>query len=416
MNDQKYDVAVIGAGPAGIFASGIAAENNARVILIEKNEKPGKKLLITGKGRCNITNAEFDKDIFIDSFGKKGNFLFPSLYAFGNEEIIDFFNKKGLDTKIERGKRVFPESDRSRDVFNILLNFLRKNNVAIKTNCPIKKINFKNNHITEVCAGDKIFKADKYILCTGGASYASTGSSGDGYRWLKLLGHKVIKPEPCLVPVRCKETWVKEVKELTLKNVRISLFQENKKKDERFGEASFTSNGMGGPVILDMSKHITKLLKKGEVKLSIDLKPVLDNKKLDARILRDFLQNSSRIYKNSLDRLLPKKLIPVIISLSKIDENKKVNLITKEERKKLVNLFKNLCLTVLSIESFNKAVITAGGIELKEVDPRTMKSKIIDNLYFAGEILDIDGPTGGYNLQVCWSTGFLAGKNAAFGR
>lgn len=398
MRSNHYDIAVIGAGPAGMMAAGIAAQNGARVVLIEKNDKPGKKLLITGKGRCNITQAENDISSFCEAFGKKGKFLYTALQTFGVEDTINYFNKRGIETKVERGNRVFPISDKASDVLEVLLNFLKQNKVKIVNNCSASR-------------GD--ISAEKYILCTGGRAYPSTGSSGAGYKWAKELGHTIIKPTRALVPVKIKESWIKRLQGLSLRNARISVYQQSKKQDERFGEALFTHEGMSGPIILDMSKKIGELLKNGPVELRIDLKPALNFPKLDARIQRDFKEKSNKIFKNSLDDLLPKLLIPVIIDLSGIHPEKKVNNITKEERNKLLHLLKELTLQVTSILGFDKAVVTSGGVDLKEVDPRTMRSKLIDNLYFAGEILDLDAPTGGYNLQMCWSTGYLAGFTAA---
>ena len=411
MQSNHYDVAVIGAGPAGMMAAGIAAQNGARVILIEKNDKPGKKLLITGKGRCNITQAENDISSFCEAFGKKGKFLYTALQAFGVKDTIDFFNKRGLATKVERGGRVFPVSDRASDVRTALLNFLKQNKVKIVNNFSVTKLIKKGKRVIKIAAGRGEISAEKYILCTGGLTYPSTGSSGAGYKWAKELGHTIIKPTRALVPVTIKESWVTRLQGLSLRNVRISVYQQSRKQDERFGEALFTHEGMSGPIILDMSKNIGELLKNGPVELRIDLKPALDYPKLDARIQRDFKEKSNKIFKNSLDDLLPKLLIPVMIDLSGIDPEKKCNNITKEERNKLLHLFKELALQVVSILGFDKAVVTSGGVDLKEVDPRTMRSKLIDNLYFAGEILDLDAPTGGYNLQMCWSTGYLAGKS-----
>lgn len=412
MRKDHYDIAVIGGGPAGIMAAGIAAENGAKVVLIEKNNLLGQKLLITGKGRCNITNAEEDLSTFIEAFGKKGKFLYSALQSFGVKNIINFFNEKGLETKVERGNRVFPVSDQSSDVLEILKAYLKKNKVRVLNNHTAIKFTKKRSGIEKIKTTRGDVFADKFILATGGLSYPTTGSSGQGLKWAKELGHKIIKPFPVLVPVKVKESWVKDCAGLSLRNVRISLYQNGKKQDDRFGEALFTHEGMSGPIILDMSKKIGTLLPQGEVELRIDLKPSLEYPKLDARIQRDFKKKINSIFRNSLDDLLPKSLIPVIIELSEIGPNKKVNAITKEERNRLLHLLKELKLHVTSLFGFDKAVATAGGIDLKEIDPRTMRSKLISNLYFAGEIIDLDGPTGGYNLQLCWSTGYLAGVSA----
>ncbi|MFH1576237.1 MAG: NAD(P)/FAD-dependent oxidoreductase, partial [Candidatus Margulisiibacteriota bacterium] len=397
-----YDIAVIGGGPAGLMAAGIAAENGAKVILIEKNDTPGRKLLITGKERCNITNAENDIPTFIKAFGKQGKFLCSALHAFGVDDIINFFNQRRLETKVERGNRVFPVSDKALDVLQVLLDFLKEQKVRVRNNCSVVKLVKKGEQIEKVKTSKGDFTAKKYILCTGGRSYPNTGSSGDGFAWAKQVGHKVINTYPSLAPVRIKEPWAQDLQGLSLRNVRISVYQFSKKQDERFGEALFTHEGMSGPIILDLSKKIGELLKNGEVELRIDLKQALEYPKLDARIQRDFKKKINSIFKNSLDELLPKSLIPVIIKLSGIDPQKKVNTITKEERNKLLHLLKELKLTVTSLFGFERAITTTGGIDLKEIDPRTMRSKLIDNLYFAGEVIDLDGPTGGFNLQMCW--------------
>ena len=406
---NNYDIAVIGAGPAGLMAAGVAAEAGASVVLLEKNDKAGRKLLITGKGRCNITIAEEELDNFIDAFGKNGKFLYSALHELSIEETIKFFGLKGLPTKVERGKRVFPVSDKAADVLSVLLNYLKRHKVKIITGCRVNKIVADKKKITKLVTTKGEIVADKFILATGGLSYRSTGSSGDGLDWAKELGHTIVPPKPALTPIICKEAWIRETEGLSLRHVRISLYQNNKKQDERFGEALFTGDGMSGPIILDLSKKIGELLENGEVELRIDLKQALEYPKLDARIQRDFKKHSNAMFKNGLDDLLPQSLIPVFIKLSGIDPEKVVNSITKEERKRLLHLFKELTVHATGVAGFEKSVITSGGISLKEIDSKTMKSKLIDNLYFAGEILDLDGPTGGYNLQVCWSTGYLAG-------
>lgn len=409
---MKYDVVIIGGGPAGMMAAGRAGELGARVILIEKNKNLGVKLLMTGKGRCNITNKTEDIREITDKFGENGKFLFSSLNKFGVEDVIDFFESRGVKTKVERGDRVFPISDRAQDVLNALVKYLKKSKVEIKTDARVKKIIKQKNRIEKVAleSGEEIF-ADKFVICTGGKSYPNTGSMGDGYGWIKKLGHTITKLAPALTPVVIKEKFVKELEGLNLKNTEISVYKKEKKIDSRFGEAIFTAHGMSGPIILDMSKKIGENLP--NIFLKIDFKPALEFPKLKQRIERDFKEGSNKMFKNILDNLLPQKLISVIIKLSGIDPEKKVNLITKEEKNKLTHLLKEFNLEVNGLAGFMKAVITSGGVKLSEVDPKTMKSKLIDNLYFAGEILDLDGPTGGYNLQVCWSTGFIAGNSAA---
>jgi len=409
---MKYDVAVIGGGPAGMIAAGRAGKLGSRVVLIEKNDSLGIKLLITGKGRCNITNKKDGLKEMINRFGKNGKFLFSPFSKFGADETIKFFESKGLKTKIERGGRVFPLSDKSRDVLNILINYLRKGNVNVVINSEVKKIIKKQNRIEKVVLkNNEEIIADNFIICTGGKSHPITGSTGDGYKWAKKLGHTVIDVSPSIVPIIVRERYMKDLEGLSLKNVEINIYKDNKKINSRFGEAIFTDNGMSGPIILDMSKEIGKELP-GNIRIQIDFKPALDFVKLDKRIQRDFEKSSKKLFKNGLGELLPKKLIPVIVRLSEINPDKKVNSVTKEERRKLLHLLKEFSLEVKELESFKRAIITSGGIKLSEIHQKTMKSKLIDNLYFAGEILNLDGPTGGYNLQVCWATGYIAGESA----
>jgi len=415
-----YDIAVIGGGPAGLMAAGIAAQNGASVVLLEKNERLGKKLLISGKGRCNITTAETDPATVIEAFGlpagrqaRNGKFLYSALHKFSVQDTIDWFNQHGVATKVERGQRVFPVSDQARDVLQALVDWLKEKKVKIMTNCAVTKLVAKGKAIEKAITSQGAWRADKFIITTGGKAAPSTGSSGDGYAWAEKLGHKIIPPAPSLVPIKVKESWVNNLEGLSLKNAQISVYQGSKKKDERFGEAIFTHNGLSGPIILDMSQKIGELLKKGDVELRLDFKPALEFPKLDSRIQRDWLAMSNKMFKNSLNELLPQKLIPVIIKLSGIDPEKKVNTITKEERNKLLHLLKEMTFQVSGLLGFERAIATAGGIDLKEIEPKTMKSKLINNLYFAGEIIDLNGPTGGFNLQMCWSTGCLAGSNTS---
>lgn len=414
MDEQKkFDVAVIGGGPAGMMAAGRAAELGAKVVLIEKNKNLGTKLLITGKGRCNITQAKYDKKEFINKLGKKGKFLFSSLNVFGPEEVVDFFEERDLKTKVERGGRVFPVSNKSLDVLNALYGHLKKNKVKILTGKKVLGFGLKDGKIENVKLVNEKIYARNFILCTGGKTYPVTGSTGDGYKWTQIFGHQIISPTPALVPVRTREPWLKNLQGLSLKNVSINIFQNNKKRDFRFGEMLFTHFGLSGPIILDVSKKIRELLNSGEVIIEIDLKPALDFPELDLRLQRDFAKFASKNFKNYLPELLPKKAIETIIHLSGISPQEKLNAISREERKKLVNLLKGIRINVKGLMGFDEAVITSGGVDLKEIDPRTMQSKIIKNLFLAGEIIDLDGPTGGYNLQICWSTGYAAGTHAA---
>ncbi len=411
--EQEYDIAVIGAGPAGMMAAGKAGESGCRVILIEKNTELGKKLLITGKGRCNLTHLEADNKLFSKPFGKQGDFLLSGLSVFNALKTISFFESKGLKLKQERGKRIFPRSDKSQNVLKVLEKYLKEQKIEILKNAEVDKIENQNNKIQKIILKNKKqIKAKNYILATGGKSYPITGSTGNGYKWAQKMGHKIIKPEPALTPLRIKEKWIRQTQGLSLKNVSIDILSNNKLQKGLFGEALFTHFGISGPIVLSMSKRIGELIKKGETKLILDLKPALDLAKLDKRIQRDFAKYRNKMLKNALDDLLPQKLIPIILQLSKIDQNKKASSITKKERGDLTKIIKGLEMTVIGLAGFEKAIITTGGVDLKQIDGKTMKSKIIDNLYFAGEIINLDGPSGGYNLQLCWTSGYLAGQSA----
>ncbi len=412
IKNKNYDVIIIGGGAAGMMASLIASQKGAKTLLIEKNNVLGKKLRITGKGRCNITNNISDIEDFIKKLNKNGKFLYSALSQFDIQKTLDFFNNKlDIKTKVERGERVFPVSDSAIEIVGKFTKALQKNNVEILLNTKIQGLNSSGKKIDSVKVGDEIFYAKNFILATGGLSYPATGSTGDGFDWLKKLGHSISKLRPGLVPIKCKEDYIKNLEGLSLKNVNIKILDSlDKKIEERFGEAIFTANGMSGPIILDLSSKITGLANE-PLKLSIDFKPALSIDELDKRIQRDFLSYQNKMFKNAFDDLLPHKLIPTIINLSRIPELKTCNNITKNERQNLVRLLKNFELSIVGLESFERAIITVGGISLKEIDSKTMASKIIDNLFFAGEILDLDAPTGGFNLQICWTTGFVSGNS-----
>ena len=412
MINMSFDIAVIGGGPAGMMAAGQSASLGAKVIIIDKNHNLGQKLLLTGKSRCNITQAEFNDQEFIKKLGKKGQFLFSALAAFGPEEVIKFFESRGLKTKVERGGRVFPASDKAEEVLEVLLKYLREKKVKILSDKKVLGFNIKDKKIVSVKLADQDICAQSFILCTGGKTYSMTGSTGDGYDWVKSLGHKIVNLVPALVPIETKEAWPKNLQGLSLKNVRLNLWQNNKKQDTRFGEMLFTHFGLSGPIVLDISKKIGELLAKGEVIIEIDLKPALDVSQLDKRLQRDFVANPNKDFKNYLPDLLPKKIIETFIEFCGIDARKKLNAISRQDRKKIAGILKSLKTKVKKLKGFNQAIVTNGGVDLKEIDSRTMRSKIIDNLFFAGEIIDLDGPTGGYNLQICWSTGFAAGTYA----
>ncbi len=401
-------VLIVGGGAAGMFCAVIAAGNGHEVLLFEKNEKLGKKLYITGKGRCNLTNA-CDMEELFNSIITNKKFLFSAFNKFNNYDTIDLFNKLGLKTKIERGNRVFPESDKSSDVISVLLNEIKRLGVVINYNSEVESIIASDN----VCKGiilknkQKIF-SDYVIVATGGLSYKSTGSTGDGYKFAKDLGHNITELYPALVPFNIKEGLVKDLQGLSLRNVKITVTSDNKEIFSDFGELLFTHFGVSGPTILSASSFIIPYLKNKNLILSIDLKPALTQEQLDARIIRDFENYKNKQFKNALDDLFPSKLIPVIIQLSGINPDKKVNVITKEERLKLVDVTKNFRLNILSLRDYNEAVITRGGILVKEINPQTMESKLVKNIFFIGEVLDIDGLTGGFNLQIAWSSAYMA--------
>lgn len=402
-------IVVIGGGPAGIMSAGEASKNGNKVILLEKNSKLGKKLSICGKGRCNITN-DTDLNGLMKNIPGNGRFLYSAFSHFSNTDIVDFFNKRGLKTKVERGGRVFPVSDNAKDVVYTLEKYLKERNVTVKYNSVVKKINTKDNRVTGVTLENgNIINCDSVIVATGGKSYSGTGSTGDGYRFAKELGHTIVPVKPSLVPLVAKQDWVKKLQGLSLKNVSIVL-KDKKNKDvyKDFGEMLFTHYGVSGPIILSGSRHILKYDYK-DIKLIIDLKPSLDEDKLDKRFQRDFLKYQNKMLKNALDDILPQKLIPVIIELSNIPEDKMVNEITKKERQVLVNLLKNLTIDIIDSRPINEAIVSAGGVLIKEINPKDMQSKLISGLYFAGEVIDVDAYTGGFNLTIAFSTGYLAG-------
>ena len=410
---ESYDLIVVGGGPAGIFAAGFAARRGLRVLLLERNARCGAKLLITGKGRCNITHAEEDPRRLAEVFGREGRALLTALYAFGVDQVVDFFEKRGLQLKRERGGRIFPASGDAAQVQKVLDGFLRETGVVVKTSCQVLQIRRHGDRISSLLTSCGEFVASSYLLATGGKSYPETGSTGDGYRWAAEFGHRLVAPRPALMPLLLEADWTAEVSNFNLKNVRITATQGQKVIAERFGEAFFTRKGIGGPIVLDMSLAVADALKAGEVSLKLDLKPAVDEQTFDRRLQRELADNQNRNFAKALDGLLPKALIPIFLRLSHIAPDKKCHSVTREERGRLLGLFKGLELPVAGAEGFKKAIVTAGGVALKDIDMRTMRSKLIDNLYFAGEMIDLDAPTGGYNLQLCWSTGYLAASSIA---
>ena len=410
-------VIVVGGGPAGMMSAITAAENGNEVLIIEKNSTFGKKLLITGKGRCNITSSLYMSD-FIKNTPGNGMFLYSAFQNYTNTDIIEFLRKQGLEVKEERGNRIFPVTDKSIDVLNCFEKRIKELNIKYMLNTTVEKILIKNYEVLGLRTNREIIKAEKIILATGGKSYPLTGSTGDGYRIASELGHKITPIRPSLVPLEIYEKEeCKKLQGLSLKNVKIKIEEDKKVIYEDFGEMLFTHFGISGPTILSGSAHLVRYknidekLKNKNIKLSIDLKPALTEEQLDDRILRDFKEFKNKQFKHSLDKLLPQKMISVIIEQSKIEPEKRVNEVTKEERKRLITLLKNFEITIKGFRPVEEAIITSGGINIKEINPKTMESKLIKGLYFAGEIIDVDAYTGGFNLQIAYSTGYTAGMH-----
>lgn len=404
-------VIVVGGGAAGMMAAIRAGELHDNVILFEKNEKLGKKIYITGKGRCNVTNNA-DIDTILKNINRNPKFMYSAIYGFDNSRLYSFIEENGCPLKVERGERVFPVSDHASDIIKALSKALKDRRVNIKLNTPVKELILENGAVKGVILADGTREyADKVIVTTGGLSYPTTGSTGDGYKMAEAAGHTVVPTRPGLVPLVTGETWVPKLQGLSLRNVELKLYAEDKCVYKDQGEMLFTHYGISGPLVLSASAYYDKESRKNKnVSVSIDLKPALDEDALDKRILRDFEKFNNKQFKNALDELLPSKLIPVIVELSGIDPYKAVNVVTKEERKRLVQLLKHLTMTVIGAGNYNEAIITIGGINVKEINASTMESKLVKNLYFAGEVLDVDAMTGGFNLQIAWSTGYLAGE------
>ena len=408
-------VIVVGGGAAGMFAAIAAAKNGHQVTLYEKNEKLGKKIFITGKGRCNITNAADMEELF-DAVVTNSKFLYSSFYGYTNQNVIDFFEDAGVPVKIERGNRVFPISDHSSDVIRALEREMKKVGVKVCLNTEVKSVEAEKGKFNKVVLKDTTTQtADACIVATGGLSYRSTGSTGDGFRFAENVGHKVTQCFPSLVPMETKEPWICELQGLSLRNVEAKILDGKKELYKDFGEMLFTHFGVSGPLIISASSYVGKKFmdkngQKKELTLEIDLKPALTEEQLDQRVLRDFEENHNRQFKNAITKLFPTKLIPVMLELSGIDPEKKVNSIEKEERKQFVHLIKHFRMTLTGLRDYPEAIITKGGVNVKEIDPGTMESKLVKGLYFAGEVLDLDALTGGFNLQIAWSTGYAAGN------
>ena len=408
-------VIVVGGGAAGMFAAIAAAKNGHQVTLYEKNEKLGKKIFITGKGRCNITNAADMEELF-DAVVTNSKFLYSSFYGYTNQNVIDFFEDAGVPVKIERGNRVFPISDHSSDVIRALEREMKKVGVKVCLNTEVKSVEAEKGKFNKVVLKDTTTQtADACIVATGGLSYRSTGSTGDGFRFAENVGHKVTQCFPSLVPMETKEPWICELQGLSLRNVEAKILDGKKELYKDFGEMLFTHFGVSGPLIISASSYVGKKFmdkngQKKELTLEIDLKPALTEEQLDQRVLRDFEENHNRQFKNAITKLFPTKLIPVMLELGGNDPEKKVNSIEKEERKQFVHLIKHFRMTLTGLRDYPEAIITKGGVNVKEIDPGTMESKLVKGLYFAGEVLDLDALTGGFNLQIAWSTGYAAGN------
>lgn len=413
-----WDVIVIGGGPAGMMAAQTAGGRGLRVLLLEKNDKLGKKLLITGGGRCNVTNAEMDGRVFLSKFNtrdeKNDQFLFSAFSQFGVADTFEFFNGRGMETKIEALKRAFPKTEKARSVWDVLVARLAETSVTVQSNSPVTGFVAERGAILGVrLKGGEILTAHSYILATGGKSRPETGSTGDGFAWLSDLGHSVEEGEAALVPITLSDPWIQKLAGITLASVKISVFQNRMKYDSAKGKLLFTHVGASGPTILNMSADIGELLKYGEVTLSVDLLPDLGPEKLNAKlqgILREYANNKK--IKNALGELLPSALSPVVLELAGIDPDTFCHSITREERVALINILKAMPLHVSGLLGLDKAIIASGGVALSEVDFKTMRSRLFPNLYLVGDILDIDRPSGGYSLQLCWTTGFVAGEAA----
>lgn len=407
---DKFDVAIIGGGPAGMMAAIFASKKNKKVILIEKNNVLGKKLLLTGDGRCNITNKNLESKELIKSLGKEWDFLLSGLSVFGFKETKKFFEENGLKLTEEENGKMFPFKKKSKDVLNVLISKLKENKVNVLLSSQVSEIKVKNNSISKIILSNKKeIIADKYILTTGGKSYPITGSTGEGFNWVKLLGHTIIEPRPALSPIEIKENWVKELSGTSLQDIGLNVWINNKIIKKWKGDILFTHFGITGPLVLDKSKEIDKFIREKNTMLSIDFFPDINN--FDEYFSKIIDKNKNSSIKKTLSLIIPNRMVEHVLSFSKINGNKKGNNLLKEERIKLENILKKITIHPIGLLGFDKSMITSGGVFLKEIDSKTMKSKIIDNLFFAGEIIDLDGPCGGYNLQICWTTGYLAGIN-----
>lgn len=412
MNEKVWDVIVIGGGPAGMMSAGRAAERGKKVLLIEKNDTLGKKLLITGGGRCNVTNAELNNRKLLEKFRDNGKFLFSPFSEWSVQNTLDFFNTRNMPTKEEAEKRVFPVSNKSQSVWDVLVKYIKDNNVTILSNSSVNDFVLEDKKIIGVKLNKEIILGKSFVLATGGSSRPETGSTGDGFKWLSRIGHTVIEPVPSLVPIATKDVWTKRVAGVSLENIKLTITQNDEKQNIVKGKILFTHIGISGPTVLNISKDVGELLKYGDVKILLDLLPDYDHAKLNLTLQEIFKENDKKQLKNSLSTLLPSTLIPVVLELSNIEAEIKCNSITREMRMNLISIFKNVPINVDSLLGEDKAIVSSGGISLDEVDFKNMSSRIYSNLFIVGDVLNIDRPSGGYSLQLCWTTGFVAGENA----
>jgi predicted Rossmann fold flavoprotein len=411
--ETTWDVVVIGGGASGMMTAGRAGSLGKKILLLEKNDELGKKLLITGGGRCNVTNAEQDLRVLLSKFKDSDKFLFSAFSQFSNKDTLDFFNSRGMETKVEANNRVFPITNKAESVWNVLLEYLKTNNVTVQSNCTVVGIETDGDKITLVKLKDKtVIRAKSFVLSTGGKSHPETGSTGDGFKWLAEIGHKVTEPTASLVPISTEDDWVKTLQGVSIENTKITVLQNDVKQEVKKGKILFTHFGLSGPTILNLSSEVGELLKYGDVFLSLDIIPDLDYGQLNLKLLDIFKEKSNKKFKNTLDSLLPFAMVPIIVGLSGINGDKPSHSITREERLHLVQVLKDLRVKVTGLLGEDKAIVTSGGVSLEEVDFKTMASKLFSNLYLTGDILNVDRPSGGYSLQLCWTTGFVAGSNA----
>lgn len=413
MKNKIYDLIVIGGGPAGMMAAIAASKESSNILLIEKNPQVGRKLLLSGSGRCNITNAKSEIKEFTENFGKHGKFLFSALKTFSVENTIEFFNKAGVETVIEENNnyKIFPKSDKASDILEALENTMRENSVTILTGSKVSHIETSNGKIESLTIHDKKLKAKNYLISTGGLSYPATGSTGEGYSWAEKAGHHIVETRPVLTPLLIKDKWISNLMGISLSSVDISIYENSKKITSTNGDLVFTHDGVSGPGIYALSRK-TKISQNHSYLLKIDLHPNIDIKELDLKFQKILKENSKKKIKNCVEHFTTSKIALRILDSLKIDQDKTASNLNKLNRKQIINALKEFTLTIKNFADYKRAVVTAGGIQLKEIFSKTMQSKIVENLYFAGEIIDLDGPTGGYNLQLCWSTGYLAGMSA----